>query len=373
MKKIRLMVVFLFAVLMISGCSCTKSMCSGEDTKLINEKIREKWENDDQYRVKLEEEAMSKDITDPVKIDEYVDQHIEDKIKSEISSHPGACLTTEKMTDPSSGAEISAKNWTYAFKKGLLEGLIVFPIAWLLITFTSLFGGGAGAKVLSIVITTIIIKILTLLITFKQQLQTHKLQAIQPELNELNKKLSDPTLSQNEKYRLQMRMMELYKKNNINPISSLIMPFISLPIFIAVWAAVNETLVIRTGDFLGIGLGDAVSSQVFGLNIGAILLFLLMSALQILSMKMPNILRVLRASEREKEKIKESNNQMKMMTNIMIFMILFTGFMLPAAIAVYWTVGALFSIIQTLVFSSPKVKEKISALSNRKKKAKVVE
>ena len=41
MKKIRLMVVFLFAVLMISGCSCTKSMCSGEDTKLINEKIRE--------------------------------------------------------------------------------------------------------------------------------------------------------------------------------------------------------------------------------------------------------------------------------------------------------------------------------------------
>ena len=163
------------------------------------------------------------------------------------------------------------------------------------------------------------------------------------------------------------------KKNNINPISSLIMPFISLPIFIAVWAAVNETLVIRTGDFLGIGLGDAVSSQVFGLNIGAILLFLLMSALQILSMKMPNILRVLRASEREKEKIKESNNQMKMMTNIMIFMILFTGFMLPAAIAVYWTVGALFSIIQTLVFSSPKVKEKISALSNRKKKAKVVE
>ena len=59
-------------------------------------------------------------------------------------------------------------------------------------------------------------------------------------------------------------------------------------------------------------------------------------------------------------------------TNIMLGMILISGFLLPSALAVYWTVGALFSIVQTIVFQHPKVKEKLNNLVNRKKKAKVV-
>jgi membrane protein insertase Oxa1/YidC/SpoIIIJ len=58
--------------------------------------------------------------------------------------------------------------------------------------------------------------------------------------------------------------------------------------------------------------------------------------------------------------------------NIMMVMIIITGFMLPAAIAVYWTVGAVFTILQTLVFQSEFVKSKLNAFGNRKKKAKVV-
>jgi membrane protein insertase Oxa1/YidC/SpoIIIJ len=64
---------------------------------------------------------------------------------------------------------------------------------------------------------------------------------------------------------------------------------------------------------------------------------------------------------------------MKTMMNLMIVLILITGFSLPAAIAVYWTVGAVFNIIQTIVFQNSKVKEKLSNIGNRKKKAKVVQ
>lgn len=373
MKKIKIFVILLFSILIISGCSCTSSMCSQEDLNNIRINIENKYKNDEEYKIKLREEAIAKDITSEEDIEKYVNQKIEKKIEDEYNNHPKACLTTENMDDPDSGANISAKSWKGAFKEGLLEGLIVFPISWLLITFTNLFGGGGGAKILSIIVTTLIIRILMLLLTFKSQVQTQRLQSIQGEVSEISNKLKDPNLSQSEKSRLSMKLMEIYKKNNINPIASLIPTFVSLPIFLSVWSAVSQTLVIRTGTFVGIELGATVSSQVFGLNVGAIVLFLLMAGTQILSMKMPNIIRNKTANYKNKKQIEEANKQMSMMSNVMIIMILITGFVLPSALAVYWTVGAVFSIIQTIIFQNPKIKDKLSMIGNRKKKAKVVE
>jgi membrane protein insertase Oxa1/YidC/SpoIIIJ len=131
-------------------------------------------------------------------------------------------------------------------------------------------------------------------------------------------------------------------------------------------------MIIRQGSFLGIELGANVSTQVFSLNIGAIILFILMSGLQIFSMKLPNIIRKRHESYKTKQLDDSANKQMNTTMNIMIGMIIFTGFMLPAALAVYWAVGALFAIAQTYVFQSEIVKEKLKSLSDRKKKAKVV-
>ena len=369
MKKMKMLIVLFFAVVFVSGCSCTKSMCNKEDLNAIKESINDKWRNDAQYITRLEEEARAKDIVDEKEISDYVEQNLKKKIDDEYKNHPKACMTTIKMEDPDSGATISAKTWGDAFKKGLLEGLIVFPISWLFSTFAALFGGSGAAKVFSIVATTLIIKVLMFLFTFRQQIQTQRMQAIQPELNAITEKLKDQSLSQNERYRLQMKLMEVYKKNNINPLATLIPTLLSFPIFLSVWSAVTQTLAIRSGEFLGIELGKAVSTQFFGLNIGAIILFLIMSALQILSMKMPEIIRKIYS----KNKTNNDMGQMKTMMNIMIVMILFTGFMLPAALAVYWTIGALFSILQTIILQNPKIKEKLSGVGNSKKKAKVVQ
>ena len=207
MKKIKMLIVLFFAIVFVSGCSCTKSMCSKSDLNAIKESINNKWRSDTQYITRLEEEARSKDIVGEKEIAEYVEQNLKKKIDDEYKNHPKACMTTIKMEDPDSGATISAKTWGDAFKKGLLEGLIVFPISWLFSTFASLFGGSGTAKVMSIIVTTLIIKMLMLTFTFKQQIQTQRMQAIQPELNAITEKLKDPNLSQNERYRLQMKMM----------------------------------------------------------------------------------------------------------------------------------------------------------------------
>jgi len=372
MKRKSIIIIILFFALFMGGCSCNKSMCKKGDLEAIKQSITEKWENDEQYKIKLQEEALSKDISDPDEIEKYVNQKIQKKIESEYSDHPKACMTTEKMTDPDSGAAISSKSWKDAFKTGLLEGLIVYPISWLLISFSSLFGGNGVAKVLSITLTTILIKCFMLLVTFKQQVQMQRLQSIQGELNEISVKIKNPSLSQNERTRLQMKMLDLYKKNGINPFGAFIPQLISFPILLSVWAAVNQTLIIRSGTFFGIELGHSISNQFFDFNIGAILLFALFATIQVLSMKLPNILRKKYETYKTKNNPSATDNQMKTMMNVMIVMIIVTGFMFPAALVIYWLIGGLFAMAQTLVFQNPKVKEKISNLGNRKKKAKVV-
>lgn len=374
MKKIKIFVVLMFSILLVSGCSCTSSMCTSQDLQEIQNSIKDKWNNNTEYKTQLREEAITKNITSETEIENYINQNIEKKIKDEYDKHPKACLTTKDMEDPDTGAKISSKKWKDAWKEGLLEGLIVFPISWLLISFANLFGGNGLAQILSIIVTTIIIRVLMLLLTFKSQVQTQKMQSIQTEISQISAKLKDPNLSQAEKSRLSMKVMEIYQKNGINPLASLLPTFLSMPIFLSVWSAVNQTLVIRTGDFLGLNLGQAVSSQVFSFNLTAIVLFVIMTASQILSMKMPNIIRNRQANYKNKQQIKEANKQMAMTTNIMLIMILITGFLLPSALAVYWTIGAIFSILQTLVFQSPKVKQFFANLGNKQKikKAKIV-
>jgi len=376
MRKFKIFIVLMFSILLVSGCSCTSSMCTSEDLEAIKTSITEKWNNDTEYKAKLREEAITKDFANETEIEDYINQNIEKKIKDEYNNHPKACLTTTEMTDPNSGAKIGGKSWGDAWKEGLLEGLVVYPISWLLISFANLFGGNGLAQILSIIVTTIIIRLLMLLFTFKSQVQTQRMQSIQAEISEISNKLRDPNLSQTEKSRLSMKVMEIYQKNGINPLASLIPTLVSMPIFLSVWSAVNQTLVIRTGDFLGLNLGQAVSTQVFNFNITAIILFLVMTAAQILSMKMPNIIRSRHANYKNKEQIKQANKQMSTTMNIMLVMILITGFLLPSALAVYWTVGALFSILQTIVFQNSKVKNFLANMGNKNKqkiaKAKIV-
>ena len=59
--------------------------------------------------------------------------------------------------------------------------------------------------------------------------------------------------------------------------------------------------------------------------------------------------------------MKEQQSKTRMFTIIMMGMIIVMGFMLVSAMGVYWLVGALFAIVQTLI---------MNAINNRKKKAK---
>ena len=133
---------------------------------------------------------------------------------------------------------------------------------------------------------------------------------------------------------------------------------------------------LSTGAFLGLHLSDSISSVLTNWsNWGnpssgvwtALTLFLLMSAAQVVSMLLPQWI----AKKKQKgfQKLgknpaqKSQSNKMKWFTYIMMVFIIIMGFSLASAMGVYWFVGALISIAQTLI---------TNAVAERKKNKKYI-
>ena len=50
MRKIRIFLVLVFSMIVISGCSCTSSMCTKGDLNAIEESISKKWNENTEYK-----------------------------------------------------------------------------------------------------------------------------------------------------------------------------------------------------------------------------------------------------------------------------------------------------------------------------------
>ena len=269
------------------------------------------------------------------------------------------------------GAFIEGKSWGYAWTingVSIFEGLLVYPIAWLVGTFCKLLlGAGVAeglAQLLTILIVTFIIRGLMLVVTIKQTKSTSKMQEISPELTKIQQKYPNANTNRYEKQKLAEETQALYKKHGINPLSSILVMFIQFPVFICVWGALQGSAWLSTGSFLGLHLSDSISSVLTTWSNWpnpatgvwtALGLFLLMAAAQVVSMLLPQILQKknnAKVAKLGKNPTQDKNaSTMKMFTYVMMAMIIIMGFSLVSAMGVYWFVGALFSICQTLVMN----------------------
>ena len=273
--------------------------------------------------------------------------------KDLFTANPQACLTNTP-TDDIRGATIEGKTWGDAWDEGLLEGLFLYPISWLLYTFTNLIGSTGIGQVIAIFITTMLVRLITVVFSLKSTLAAQKMQLLKPEMDKIQAKYAGKQNDPIAKQRMQQEMMKLYTKYKINPLTSLITPFLSMPIFFAMWGAVSRTAIIRKGSLFGLNMSTTLNIGIFKGNIFAIVLFILMIIGQFCSMKLPQWI----ATKKSKKKVRLEDprtqnmpNQGKMMTNFFLVMIIVMGFMLPAAMSVYWIAGSVFAVVQTLLIN----------------------
>ncbi|MCQ2741945.1 MAG: membrane protein insertase YidC [Bacilli bacterium] len=261
---------------------------------------------------------------------------------------------------------VETKDWGYAWSKGFLEGLLVYPISWL--TDTIAYGidpalTGVG-QIISIVLVTLIVRLIMMAATFKTTLSQQKMQALQPQLAKLQQKYPNSNTNQAEKQRLAQEQMALYKRNKINPMGQLIVLIFQFPIFICVWSALQGSAALSSGQFLNLRLSDTIQSVLFNTigngqawyaNINgwwtALVLFILMAATQFFAMLLPQLIN--KAKNKKITKLSKNpaqdknNKQMKWITYGMLIFTIIMGFFLPSAMGVYWLIGGLISMMQT--------------------------
>ena len=276
--------------------------------------------------------------------------------------------------------ELEAKTWAKAWmvngKFTFFEGLLVYPIGWLVETFVSSFknGGVAGglAQLLAIFLITFIVRSLMLAVTIKSTASNAKMQQLQPEITKIQNKYPNSNTNNYEKQQMYAETQKLYKKNKINPLSSLLVMVVQFPVFICVWGALQGSASLSSDALFNLHLSDSINTVLFnaanwgnGSAVAALILFLLMAAAQVVSMLLPQWIQKAKrkkvATLNKNPAQTQQQSTMKMVTYIMMAMIIFMGFTLPSAMGVYWFVGALFSIAQTLII------EKITAARAKKK------
>ncbi|HPY38271.1 MAG TPA: membrane protein insertase YidC [Bacilli bacterium] len=292
-----------------------------------------------------------------------------EKLNTTISTYR-ACIAVNNGnygkygSDGNTEAFIEGKSWAYAWSKGPIEGLLVYPVAFLVDYFSFTFGMNGWGQIGAVALVTLIVRTLILLTTIKSTMGQQKMQALQPELAKIQAKYPNSNTNQAEKQRLAQEQMALYKKNKINPLGQILVLIVQFPVFIAVWGAMTGAAVLSSDAVLGLNLSAGLGTSI--LNIAgwpnaagwwtAVVLFVLMGISQFISMKLPQWMQ--KARTKNVKKLSKNpaqdkqSKQMKWFSNIMLVMIVVMGFSLPAAMGVYWFIGAIISVIQTLIMQT---------------------
>ena len=139
-------------------------------------------------------------------------------------------------------------------------------------------------------------------------------------------------------------MMMIYKKYNINPMSSCLFSFLQLPIFFAFLEAVYRVPAFFENNFLVFNLGTTPIEGFKAGNYWYIILILLIFGATFFSFKNMN------TSGNE-----EQAKQMKTMSTFMTVFILIVSFSLPTSIALYWIVSNGFTVVQNLIMKKGKI------------------
>lgn len=218
---------------------------------------------------------------------------------------------------------------------GLWDSLFIKPLVVLLVQIGNLIKSYG----LSIIIVTLILKLITLPITISQIKQNKIMKEIQPELSKLEAKYSGKTdqVSIMNKTREQAA---IYKKYNLNPLSTIASGILTAVIFIAFYESIMRTPVIFENVFIGFQLG---TSPLTAFNSGKyiyLILVILNVLITYLTLKITQL--------------NTNKDSMQSMNTLFIVMPVIIGFMAlvsPAALNIYWIVQSGFAFVQSYIIN----------------------
>lgn len=201
---------------------------------------------------------------------------------------------------------------------GWFTKYFTYPLVVILDWFANLFGVKNGfTYAMSILVVTLLIRLLLLPLTIKQFRSSKRMQELQPELKKIKEKFKDDTKKQQEE------TMKLFQSNNVNPLSGCLPILLQMPILIALYQSIMRNEHIREQSFLWLNLGQPDNFYILPL-LAAITTYLQQQFMS-----------------------SQINPQMKPLMAIFPVLIFVMSMYFPAALALYWVYSNLFTIVQS--------------------------
>jgi YidC/Oxa1 family membrane protein insertase len=242
-------------------------------------------------------------------------------------------------------AAAASQGWQIPVITPLWNALVVG--IWSVLGFIYSYVGDAG---LSIIILTVMIRILMIPLTWKQTKSMYEMQRIQPKIKELQAKYKkDPE-------KLQQETMKFYQENKVNPLGGCLPLIIQMPVFIALYQVLSKVgkpvELVKAGLSTGTGIaqiarfyviiGDLAKSPQqaftaaggFTLNgIIATLPYVILVLLFSLSIYIP-------------QRMTTTDPQQQRIGLIMAVMFLWFGWIAPAGVLLYWVTSSAWQVGQ---------------------------
>lgn len=210
---------------------------------------------------------------------------------------------------------------------------------------------------ITIVILSLLFKVILNPLTTKSMDSARKMQALQPQIEALKKKYTDPK-------EMNAKIWELYRREKINPMGGCLPMILQMPFFFALYQVLPYVVELKNVHFLWIrdlSSPDTVAYLEFFKDIP-----LLPYRLNI----MPLLLTVFSFVQ---TKVSQGGNpatgQGKMMEYLMPIMFLFIFWNMPSGLVVYWLMQTLFTIVHQWIKNKrpPKKNDREDGPKNKKK------
>ena len=217
----------------------------------------------------------------------------------------------------------------------------------LLLTMMTWIHGFAGNWGLAIILTTLVIKIVSLPFTLSAARSAKRMQKLQPQMAAIKEKFKDNP------QKMQQANMALFKENKVNPLGSCLPVLIPFPFFIGFFSMLQCASELRFAEFLWVKdlAGPDTVGHVAGFAIN--ILPLLLGVTMIVQTKLvpqPNM---------DTDQAKMMSQMMKWMPLIYVVMC----YSFSCALALYSTVNGLFTIGQQLYINRQKDPAPVAAVA----------
>jgi len=197
---------------------------------------------------------------------------------------------------------------------------------------------------LSIIVLTVVVRVLTMPLTMKQLKSTKAMQEMQPKMAELQKKFGK------DKQKLAQEQMRMYKESGVNPAGCLLPMLVQMPIWIALFQSIIRVLAVVPEDFLKLS-GHLYSAwpQVFSLvPLNSHFLWLDLAVpdrFLMLPILVGGTMWVQQKMVMSRTGDPKQQTQSQMMLWMMPLMFAFLTLQFPSGLALYWVISNIITIV----------------------------